>query len=117
MSARCQSAFKTDPLSASKIDPPVERLVPVVHRGDPRAAECLIKRLTSGARGVPVDPPVQAAGLVSLCRSRVVGRLPGGQRDRDHRLPATPRRWRCLADWSAALPTKRRIKSAKWRAR
>ena len=47
---RCQSAFKTDPLSASKIDPPVERLVPVVHRGDPRAAECLITRLTSGAR-------------------------------------------------------------------
>ena len=35
----CQSALNIDPLSASKIDPPW-RLVPVVHRGDPRGAEC-----------------------------------------------------------------------------
>ncbi len=36
----CQSARKRDPQSASKRDPPAERFVPVVHRGDPRAAEC-----------------------------------------------------------------------------
>ena len=36
----CQSASKTDPLSASKIDPSSRRLVAVVHRGDPRGAEC-----------------------------------------------------------------------------
>ena len=36
----CQSARKRDPLSASKIDPPAWWLVPVVHRGDPRDAEC-----------------------------------------------------------------------------
>jgi hypothetical protein len=36
----CQSALKNDPLSASKIDPLPEQLVPVAHRGDPRAAEC-----------------------------------------------------------------------------
>jgi alcohol dehydrogenase len=41
--ARCQSALNIDPLSASKIDPPAWWLVPVVHRGDPRAAECPCK--------------------------------------------------------------------------
>jgi hypothetical protein len=35
----CQSALNIDPLSASKIDP-LLWLVPVVHRGDPRDAEC-----------------------------------------------------------------------------
>jgi hypothetical protein len=39
----CQSALNIDPLSASKIDPPAWWLVPVVHRGDPRAAECPCK--------------------------------------------------------------------------
>ena len=37
---RCQSALNIDPPSASKIDPSARRLVPVVHRGDPRVAEC-----------------------------------------------------------------------------
>ena len=36
----CQSALNIDPRSASKIDPSARRLVPVVHRGDPRVAEC-----------------------------------------------------------------------------
>jgi len=36
----CQPALNIDPRSASKIDPPVWWLVPVVHRGDPRDAEC-----------------------------------------------------------------------------
>jgi site-specific recombinase XerC len=37
--ALCQSALNIDPQSASKNDPSVCLLVPVVHRGDPRAAE------------------------------------------------------------------------------
>ena len=37
---QCQPALNIDPRSASKIDPPVWWLVPVVHRGDPRDAEC-----------------------------------------------------------------------------
>ena len=36
----CQPALNIDPRSASKIDPPAWWLVPVVHRGDPRDAEC-----------------------------------------------------------------------------
>ena len=35
-------------------------LVPVVHRGDPRAAKPPSWSERSGARGVPVDPPAQA---------------------------------------------------------
>ena len=46
----CQSAFKTDPLSASKIDPPMERLVPVVQRGPARCG-VPIKRLTERRAG------------------------------------------------------------------
>jgi len=38
--SRCQPALNIDPRSASKIDPPAWWLVPVVHRGDPRDAEC-----------------------------------------------------------------------------
>jgi putative transposase len=41
--AVCQSALNTDPRSASKIDPSACRLVPVVHRGDPRVAECPLR--------------------------------------------------------------------------
>ena len=40
VSTECQSALNIDPRSASKIDPSARRLVPVVHRGDPRVAEC-----------------------------------------------------------------------------
>jgi AraC family transcriptional regulator len=40
---RCQSALKIAPPSASKTDPPRSMLVPVVHRGDPRGAECPFK--------------------------------------------------------------------------
>src|SRR5271166_5418803 len=39
-SPECQPALNIDPRSASKIDPPAWWLVPVVHRGDPRDAEC-----------------------------------------------------------------------------
>ena|SRR5215831_9814805 len=40
VAAVCQTALNIDPGSASKIDPLWRELVPVVHRGDPRAAEC-----------------------------------------------------------------------------
>jgi hypothetical protein len=56
----CQSARKRDPYRRAR-GTQVERLVPVVHRGDPRAAECPTRGRRSGARGVPVDPPVQVA--------------------------------------------------------
>jgi hypothetical protein len=36
----CQSALNIDPRSASNCDPLSVVLVPVVHRGDPRVAEC-----------------------------------------------------------------------------
>jgi len=43
--ANCQSALNIAPPSASKIDPhrPSRWLVPVVHRGDPRGAECPLR--------------------------------------------------------------------------
>jgi hypothetical protein len=37
---RCQSALNVDPASASNRNPVWCWLVPVVHRGDPRVAEC-----------------------------------------------------------------------------
>jgi Phage integrase family len=60
----CQSAFKTDPLlEASKIDPPVERLVPVVHRGGPARCGVPIKRLTERHAGGSCGPTGASRGV------------------------------------------------------
>jgi hypothetical protein len=62
----CQLALKIDPQSASEIDPPFWwfQLVPVVRRGDPRTTQCP-EEADTAMRRVPVDPPVQAAGVGS----------------------------------------------------
>jgi hypothetical protein len=54
--AVCQSALNIDPRSASKIDPAQVRHVPVVHRGDPRVAECPMRRLMQRHAGGSCGP-------------------------------------------------------------
>jgi hypothetical protein len=52
----CQSALNIDPRSASKIDPSVCRLVPVVHRGGPARRGVPVARLTQRRAGGPCGP-------------------------------------------------------------
>ncbi len=82
----CQTAWKRNPLSAPNLDPLLVRLVPVIHRRDPRAAD-RIREVNVGmsqamlrlggvaARGgasapLPSDPAL--AALTILCRTHVV---------------------------------------------
>ena len=56
-------------IMVAAISPRRLRLVPVVHRGDLRGAEWRSRGRRSGARGVPVDPPVQTARVAGSGQS------------------------------------------------
>ena len=61
---------------------PAERVVPEVHRGDPREAQRPSRVWRSGARGVPVDPRGRAAIQVRTVASiapEAVRRLDGSK--------------------------------------
>ena len=87
--------------------------MPVVHRGDPRAAECP-QEADGAARGgflwTHRRKRCREVGVwcrVSPGRTRVAVRWPAARSGRDRRWPAMPRPWRCPEGCPLAPPARR----------